>query len=101
VNSSKQHELQTYAEELRRQVSPTVLEQLARESGFVQRSSKFRGQDLVSLCVWLRQTIASAPLAKLCSQIEASTGVAMSPEGLNQTVDKPISVIPQIYGTKI
>ncbi|EJS46147.1 hypothetical protein ICG_05771 [Bacillus cereus BAG1X1-3] len=28
-----------------------VLEQLAREIGFIQRKSKYRAQDLVALCV--------------------------------------------------
>jgi hypothetical protein len=84
VNLPIQHELHLLAEELRRHLSPSTLERLARETCFVQRSSKYRGQDLVTLCVWMSQNIASTSLTKLCSQLEASTGVLMSPEGLNQ-----------------
>jgi hypothetical protein len=32
----------------------------------------------------MSQNIVSTSLTKLCSQLEASTGVLMSPEGLNQ-----------------
>jgi Transposase DDE domain len=84
VNLSIQHELHLLAEELRRHLSPSTLERLARETRFVQRSSKYRAQDLVALYVWMSQNIASTSLTKLCSQLEASTGILMSPEGLNQ-----------------
>jgi hypothetical protein len=65
-------------------MSPNVLEQLAREIGFVQRKSKYRAQDLVALCVWLSQNIAHTSLAQLCSRLEANTGISMRSEGLNQ-----------------
>jgi hypothetical protein len=77
VNLPIQHELHLMAEELRRHLSPSTLESLARETRFVQRSSKYRAQDPVALCVWMSQNIASASLTKLCSQLEASTGVLM------------------------
>lgn len=60
-----------------------LLQQLAKEVGFVQRKSKYQAQELIALCVWLSQQVASTPLAQLCSHLEASTGVLMSPEGLN------------------
>lgn len=37
-----------------------------------------------ALCVWLSQEVASTSLTQLCSRLEASTGVLISPEGLNQ-----------------
>jgi hypothetical protein len=71
VNLPIQHELHLLAEELRRHLSPSTLERLARETRFVQRSSKYRAQDLVALC-------ASTSLTKLVSQLEASTGQLIS-----------------------
>jgi len=46
--------------------------------------SKYQAQDLVALCVWLSQRVAITSLTQLCSQLESSTGVLMSPEGINQ-----------------
>jgi Transposase DDE domain len=84
VNLPIQQELHLYAKELRRHLSNPALEQLAKQTGFVQRASKYGAQDLVALCVWMSRNIASTSLTKLCSQLEASNGVLMSPEGLNQ-----------------
>ncbi|MGA5698903.1 IS4 family transposase [Bacillus cereus] len=77
-------ELQPIAEELQRHMSPHVLEHLAKEKGFVQRKSKYQAKELVALCVWLSQHVASTSLTQLCSHLEVSTGVLISPEGLNK-----------------
>ena len=73
-----------FAQELQRFLSPTTLQEIAKKTNFVQRSSKYQGNELVALCVWLSQEVASTALTQLCSRLEASTGVLMSPEGLNQ-----------------
>jgi hypothetical protein len=36
---------------LQKYLSPTEVEQLARATEFVRRTSKYRGKDLVTLCV--------------------------------------------------
>lgn len=84
MNLSILDELQPIAEELQRHMSSHVLEHLAKEKGFVQRKSKYQAQELVALCVWLSQQVASASLTQLCSCLEVSTGVLISPEGLNK-----------------
>lgn len=84
MNLSILDELQPIAEELQRHMSPLTLEHLAKEKGFVQRKSKYQAQELVALCVWLSQRVASTSLTQLCSCLEVSTGVLISPEGLNQ-----------------
>jgi Transposase DDE domain len=73
-----------FAQELQRFLSPTALQEIAKKTNFVQRTSKYQGNELVALCVWLSQKVASTALTQLCSRLEASTGVLMSPEGLNQ-----------------
>jgi hypothetical protein len=78
------NELTLYSQELQRYLSPQALQQLARKVGFVQRMSKFKAKDLIALCVWLSQKVASTSLTQLCSSLESSTGVLISPEGLNQ-----------------
>ncbi|EEL02864.1 Transposase [Bacillus cereus BDRD-ST196] len=45
-------------------MSSHVLEHLAKEKGFVQRKSKYQAQELVVLCVWLSQQVASTSLAR-------------------------------------
>lgn len=77
-------QLQLFAQELHCHLSPQILHRLAKDVGFVRRTSKYSGRDLVSLCVWLSQEGAAAPLNKLCSTLEASTGVLISPQGLNE-----------------
>ncbi|MGY3314399.1 hypothetical protein ACV242_002895 [Peribacillus simplex] len=77
-------ELKFFAQELQRSLSPLVLKEIAKQVGFVQRSSKYQADELIALCVWLSQEIASTSLTQLCSRLEASTGVLISPEGLNQ-----------------
>ena len=42
------------------------------------------GHHFLSLCVWLNQQVATTSLTQLCSQLETSTGVLLSPEGLNR-----------------
>ncbi|MCG7317816.1 IS4 family transposase, partial [Brevibacillus laterosporus] len=47
-----------------------------------------QSQELVALCVWLSQKVASTSLMKLCSRLEAYTGILMSPEGLNKRFNR-------------
>ncbi|PEA23329.1 IS4 family transposase, partial [Bacillus cereus] len=77
-------ELQLFAQEIQNFLSPNILQNLARDVGFVQRISKYQAQDLVALCVWISQSVAKTSLTQLCSCLEASTEVLISPEGLNQ-----------------
>ncbi len=67
-------ELQLFAEELYEYLTPSFLENLARELGFVKRKRKFSGYDLATICVWISQRVASDSLVRLCSQLHASTG---------------------------
>ncbi|EJR35984.1 hypothetical protein IIG_01672 [Bacillus cereus VD048] len=55
-------ELQLFAQEIQSFLSPNTLQNLARDVGFVQRTSKYQAQDLVALCVWLSQSIAKTSL---------------------------------------
>ncbi|QWG43741.1 IS4 family transposase [Bacillus mycoides] len=73
-----------FAEELQRYLSPSILQQLAQEKGFVKRKSKYGARDLAALCIWISQHVASDSLTRLCSQLYANTATLMSPEGLNQ-----------------
>ncbi|MDA2452192.1 IS4 family transposase [Bacillus cereus] len=77
-------ELQLFAQEIQNFLSPNFLRDLARDVGFVQRTSKYQAKELVALCVWISQNVAKTSLTQLCSCLEASTEVLISPEGLNQ-----------------
>ncbi|PEJ62177.1 IS4 family transposase, partial [Bacillus wiedmannii] len=59
MNLSIQEELQPFAEELQRYITPDFLEELAREMKFVKRKRKFSGLDLATICVWISQRVAS------------------------------------------
>ncbi|MGQ8856919.1 IS4 family transposase, partial [Bacillus sp. TSA_307] len=84
MSISVSEELQLFAQEIQKFLSPNTLRDLARDVGFVQRTSKYQAKDLVALCVWMSQNIAKTSLTQLCSCLEASTEVLISPEGLNQ-----------------
>lgn len=88
-------ELTLLFQELQRTLSPQALQQLAKKVGFVQRTSKYQAKDLIALCVWLSQKVGSTSLTQLCSSLESSTGVLISPEGLNQrfTVSYPGKIV--------
>ncbi|OFC99100.1 transposase for insertion sequence element IS231A [Bacillus thuringiensis] len=84
MSISVSDELQLFAQEIQNFLSPNFLRDLARNVGFVQRTSKYQAKDLVALCVWISQNVAKTSLTHLCSCLEASTEVLISPEGLNQ-----------------
>ncbi|SEJ87293.1 Transposase DDE domain-containing protein [Bacillus thuringiensis] len=88
MSVSVSDELQLFAQEIQRFLSPNTLRNLARDVGFVQRTSKYQAKDLVALCVWMNQNIATTSLTQLSSCLEASTEVLISPEGLNQRFNK-------------
>ncbi|MGK9483678.1 IS4 family transposase [Bacillus cereus group sp. MYBK29-1] len=84
MSISVSDELQLFAQEIQSLLSLNTLQNLARDVGFVQRTSKYQAKDLVALCVWMSQNVAKTSLTQLCSCLEASTEVLISPEGLNQ-----------------
>ncbi|QIW22091.1 IS4 family transposase [Bacillus thuringiensis] len=84
MSISVSNELQLFAQEIQSFLSPNILRDLARDVGFVQRTSKYQVKDLVALCVWMSQNVATTSLTQLSSCLEASTEVLISPEGLNQ-----------------
>ena len=81
-------ELELIAHEIRIFLSTYTLQYLARDVRFVQQNSKYQAKGLVNLCVWVGQNIAITSLAQLSSYLEASTKVLISPEGLNQQLNK-------------
>ncbi|MEC2256578.1 IS4 family transposase [Bacillus thuringiensis] len=88
MSISVSDELQLFAQEIQRFLSPNILLDFARDVGFVQRTSKYQAKDLVALCVWMSQNVATTSLTQLSSCLEASTEVLISPEGLNQRFNK-------------
>ena len=88
MSVSVSDELQLFAQEIQSFLSPNTLRDLARDVGFVQRTSKYQAKDLVALCVWVSQNVARTSLTQLSSCLEASTEVLISPEGLNQRFNK-------------
>ncbi|MCQ6307353.1 IS4 family transposase [Bacillus cereus] len=84
MSISVSDELQLFAQEIQSVLSQNTLLSIAKNVGFVKRISKYQAQDLVSLCVWMSQKVATTSLTQLSSCLEASTEVLISPEGLNQ-----------------
>ncbi len=100
MNLSIQSELQLFAEELYQHLTPSFLENLAKELIFVKRKRKFSGNDLAIICFWISQHVASDSLVRLCSQLHAVTGTLMSPEGLNKRFNKKaVCFLKHIFST--
>lgn len=98
MNLSIQEELQPFAEELQRYITPGFLEELAREMKFVKRKRKFSGSDLATICIWISQRVANDPLVRLCSRLHAVTGTVLSPEGLNKRFnEKSVLFLKHIF----
>ncbi|NRR18744.1 IS4 family transposase [Bacillus pacificus] len=89
---SIQDNFHLFAEELQRYLSPSALQQLVQEKGFVKRKSKYGARELAALCIWISQHVASDSLNRLCSQLYANTATLISPEGLNQRFN-PTAVV--------
>ncbi|MGE6550051.1 IS4 family transposase, partial [Bacillus mycoides] len=53
MNLSIQDELQPFAAELQRYITPVFLEELARDIEFIKRKRKFSGSDLATICIWI------------------------------------------------
>ncbi|RUR57302.1 IS4 family transposase, partial [Bacillus sp. VKPM B-3276] len=62
MSVSLSNELQLFAQEIQRFSSPNILRGLARDVGFVQRTSKYQAKNLVTLCVWMNQNVATTSL---------------------------------------
>lgn len=98
MNQILSNELNLFAQELRACLSPAVLKDIAKRVGFVKRASKYQANELIALCVWLSQEIGSTSLTQLCSRLEASTGVLMSAEGLNQRFNQTaVSYLQEVF----
>ena len=67
MSVSVSDELQLFAQEIQSALSPNTLRSVARSVGFVKRISKYQAQDLVALCVWMSQNVATTSLAQLSS----------------------------------
>lgn len=83
-NDLTQEELLLLGEEFKNKFSISYLQTLAHQTGMVRRNRKCRVQDLVSLCVFLSQTIGTESLVSLCAKLSRTTGVCLSAQGLNE-----------------
>ena len=100
MNRILSNELNLFAQELRDCLSPAVLQEIAKRVGFVKRKSKYQANELIALCVWLSQEVGSTSLIQLSSRLEASTGVSMSAEGLNQRFNQTaVAYLREVFRT--
>lgn len=84
INDVTQEELRLLGEEFKSKFSIHHLQLLAVKTGMIRRKRKCRAQDLVSLCVFLSQTIGTESLVSLCAKLTRATGIQLSSQGLNE-----------------
>ncbi|MCP8971387.1 IS4 family transposase [Ectobacillus ponti] len=91
-------ELRMLGEEFRRMFSVPHLQELARQTEMIRRNRKCKAQDLVSLCVFLGQTISSESLVRLCTRLSEATGVSLSAEALNKRWnERTVKFLKQLF----
>lgn len=64
---SVSNKLQLFAQEIQNFLSQNTLWDLARDVGFVQRTSKYQAKDLAALCVWVSQNVSMTSLTQFSS----------------------------------
>jgi uncharacterized protein YegL len=69
VKVTTKEEFHLFSQVLHKYLSSKKLEQLARATKFMRRTSKYQGHDLVTLCVWLSHNLASTSLTQLGSEL--------------------------------
>lgn len=91
-------ELRMLGEEFRNKFSIHHLQELAYQTGMIQRKRKFQAQNLVSLCVFLGQTISSESLVSLCTRLNEATGTCISAEALNKRWnEKTVTFLKELF----
>ncbi len=70
MSISVSDEFQLFAKELYEHLTPSLLENLARELGFVQRKRKFLGHDLATICIWISQRVSIDSFSKILPPIQ-------------------------------
>ncbi len=73
MSVSVSDELQLFAQEIQSFLSPNTLRNLARDVGFVQRTSKYQAKDLIALCVWVSQNVAMRDTASISEKNHAKS----------------------------
>ncbi|MEW9673530.1 IS4 family transposase, partial [Ammoniphilus sp. 3BR4] len=93
-------EVQLMVQELRQYFSFTQLEELARQTGFIQRKGKLAAQDFIFLCSFSNQDLSTDSLTSLCSQLDAFRSVSLSSEGLNQKFNESgVDFLRKLFST--
>ncbi len=77
-------ELHIFAKELQSKLNSETLQMIGEKHSFSRRKSKFQTAELVALCVWLSQQVATTSLTQLSSLLEVQTGISITAEALNQ-----------------
>ena len=79
-----EEEIQIFASELKNYFSREELEEIARESGFVQRKGKLQAWHFLFLCSFIGIDVAKDTLSTLCSKIGAKLKVIVSVQAIDQ-----------------
>ncbi|WP_157456629.1 hypothetical protein [Carnobacterium maltaromaticum] len=91
-------ELTVFAKTLRKQLGTQHLTALAKDTSFSQRSSPFQGKDSVALCGLLSQAFVTDSLFQLCANLEAESGISMTPQALNERFNsKAVSFLKNVF----
>ena len=85
MDLSLSEEFDLFSQELQRFLSPIVLQKIAKQVGFVQRSSKYQAGELMALCVWLSQEVASTSLYATMQSVRGFDGCTHEPRGTEST----------------
>jgi hypothetical protein len=104
----KQQELNTdidfqlISEELNRIFTSNYLDDIARKELFVQRSTKLKPKDFVSLCAIWNKDSGKKSLVELCGVLESNQKVSLTTEGLNQRFNEAgVKLLKKVFQSLI
>ncbi|MEH6908903.1 IS4 family transposase, partial [Neobacillus drentensis] len=93
-----EEDFQLISEELVKLFSSNYLDKAARKVSFLQRSSKFKPIDFISLCGFFNHYSGTKSLSQLCGILESKRNISLTTEGLNQRFnDTGVSLLRAIF----
>jgi hypothetical protein len=93
-----EEDFQLISEELVKLFTPNYLDNVARKVSFLQRCSKFKPTDFISLCGFFNHQSGTKSLGQLCGILESKRNVSLTAEGLNQRFnDSGVSLLREVF----
>lgn len=91
-------EMKQLRQELFKQLSPEMIEEMAKQTRLIQRKRKLTPSDTLFLFVFTGKHLSKATLNDLCGVFHQLTGITLTSEGLNQRFnEQAVSFLRKVF----